>query len=348
MFVPSLEFEQPTPLPELRELASIVRKSLDVDVASTQRDLEQARSLLADAVAQLQQSFCGMEEHIRAQKLSMDELLNAVGASAGREQQRLLGLRSFVAELTPLLRMLTTTLSHVSSQGQAGATRVAEMAGQLDDVLELVARFDEVELQTNLLALNATMEAARAGEAGRCFRVVANEMRELSKFSRTLNRKIDSELSRTRGAIASVRELLNEAATRDTEAAGAAKVQIDGILAQLGTLDETIAGGLSKLNRLAAEVAENVGNAVRALQFEDLTRQLLECAEQRLGRVEAVARALVPLLEQLGDPMAPSSGHAALPELLRSEITRLEGLYQRVLASPVRQTSMGTGEIELF
>jgi methyl-accepting chemotaxis protein len=177
--------------------------------------------------------------------------------------------------------------------------------------------------------------------------VVANEMRELSKFSRTLNRKIDSELSRTRGAIASVRELLNEAATRDTEAAHAAKVQIDGILAQLGSLDGTIACGLDKLNRLAADVAENVGTAVRALQFEDLTRQLLECAEQRLGRVETVARSLVDLLERLGEPTAPHE-HAALPEVLRTEILRLGALYDRALASPVRQTSMGTGDIELF
>jgi methyl-accepting chemotaxis protein len=343
---------------DLRDLAQLFRDALTEDVTSARRELGRVSNVLTDAIAQLQQSFYGLDAHVQAQKTRVNELLAAVDGTRVAGKGKLLTLRSFVGELTPLLRSLVEMLNRLRDQGLHGATRVEGMVAQLDDVLKLVARFDEIELQSNLLALNATMEAARAGEAGRCFGVVAQEVRALSKFSRDLNRKIDTELSKTRGTVGGVRELLISGATKDAKAADLAVSQIDGILEQLAALDRMIADGLGSLNQLASDIGNSVATAVRALQFEDLTRQLLESAQKRLARLEDVAESLAPLIEQLsalsassstGDGSASTNGDPARRNaFVQGELQKLRRHYDDVVASPVQQSSMSSGDVELF
>jgi hypothetical protein len=96
--------------------------------------------------------------------------------------------------------------------------------------------------QTNLLALNATIEAARAGEAGKGFAVVADEVKELAKETATATAGITTRI---------------EAIQADTQAAVAAITQISGIIAQINETQTGIAAAVEEQTATTVEISRS-------------------------------------------------------------------------------------------
>ena len=99
------------------------------------------------------------------------------------------------------------TISRVVSQA---AEKIIELGNNSDKIGEIIAVINEIAEQTNLLALNAAIEAARAGEHGRGFAVVADEVRKLSERTSTATKEIADMVeeiqSYTKQAVASIHE----------------------------------------------------------------------------------------------------------------------------------------------
>jgi methyl-accepting chemotaxis protein len=303
------------------------------DLATARGEISQLRGLFSDSIMRLQASFKHLDQLIQSQRAQVTELLSTVGGESS-------GKDSFLDELGPLLRSLTEVLSSVTDKGLEGARRVEALTEDLGNTFLLLRKFEGVEAQTNMLALNATIEAARAGDRGRGFGVVAQEVRNLSKFSKELNTRISEQLERARTRMSDVRQLLVESVPAENVSAKNSRDRIDVLLSRIDAVDQRMASGLSQIDRVAHEVSEQVGVAIRALQFEDIVGQLLGCMDRRLERLEET----VIRLHTLGT----SPDDASLSAELQERSSEIVERYQVAVISPVLQTSMDAGAIELF
>jgi methyl-accepting chemotaxis protein len=309
------------------------------DLATARSEVSQVRSLFSDSIRSLQASFKELDGLIQSQQQQVTALLSTLGGSGGAGKG---SVESFLEELGPLLRSLTEILTNVTDKGADGARRVDALTHDLGETFRLLRNFESVEAQTNMLALNATIEAARAGEQGRAFGVVAQEVRNLSKSSKELNGRISDQLNRARTRMADVRQLLVESVPEDSAAARQSRERIDDLLSRLDAVDQRMVEGLAQIERVSHEVAERVAVAVRALQFEDIVGQLLGCMDRRLERLETAIHGLLTVAA------SPESEGAPLSTRLQGQLAEMKRSYSIPVNSPVVQTSMDAGSIELF
>jgi methyl-accepting chemotaxis protein len=318
-------------------LSEALREGPGEDLTVAGSEVAQVRSLLSDAIMKLQKSFWDLDTQVQAQRAQLSQLLTSMDGS-GASRQASDNLRAFVGEITDLFAFFGSLLSQVTGQNTQGAEQVEAMGTELSATFKLLGQFESVEMQTKLLALNATIEAGRMGERGKAFGVVAQEVKSLSMFSRQLNEQISTQLSKTRSAMAEIRQLLVE--TRDK--GSVARTRIDALLEKLNALDVTITAGLGDIGRSSTEVSQNVATAIRALQFEDMVGQLLDCVQRRLQRLSAVVNGLGRM----------GQDGAVTPESLAGELearTReIREAYATLVHSPVLQRDVGVGSVELF
>lgn len=167
------------------------------------------------------------------------------------------------------------------AQAQKTDGRIAELAEAAQKIGNVVGFITTIAEQTNLLALNATIEAARAGEAGRGFAVVASEVKTLAMQTEKATKEIAAQISGM------------QAATRESVAA---IQEIGGTIKKISDIATTIAAAVEEQGAATNEIARNVkqvsqGTAQVATNIGDVDRGAGE-TDAAAGQVVASVKSL--------------------------------------------------------
>lgn len=313
------------------------------------KDIERAKVLIHEAVGLLSNSFNGLNQETRLQQQLVSSLIDQVSDDGSKQAADRITVKSVAEAMSSVLQYFVEVLTQVSSQSKKVISKMETMIGKINQTFTLLASVEKITKQTNLLSLNAFIEAARSGEAGSGFQVVATEMRSLSQNSAKLNEQIRAEVEKSRSIVDETQELVNQMALRDIDALVDAKNRADDIFAQLNDMNAHVASSLAEVSDIADQIDNNVGLAVRSLQFDDIVNQLLSHTEADLKDNAETLSVLESHVRGCIDAM--HSGEIDCRDALVRLNDGLQDLKETVFkekGKPVLQESMDAGDIELF
>jgi len=186
------------------------------------------------------------------------------------------------------------------------AESITRLARSTDDIGDIVKVIDDIADQTNLLALNAAIEAARAGEQGRGFAVVADEVRKLAE--------------RTGKATAEITAM------------------IKGIQIQTGEAVQTMKAGIEEVDR-GRDLTDKAGNSLNEIvtmsqRVMDMIRQIAAASEEQAAAADESSRNIVSVSSIAGETASGAEQSAAAARRLNQQA---DGLHQMVSVFRVNQ-----------
>ena len=313
------------------------------------RDLDQVRTLVSDAVETLQQSFHGLNGLAKSQQEMVLTMLSDIAAGEGQAGTgNQVNFRKFAEETDLVLRYFVEHVVSSSAGGMNMVEQIDDMAQHMGKAETLLNDVKGIVDQTNLLALNAAIEAARAGEAGRGFAVVADEVRSLSQRSDRFNDEIRAVLGTTRNNIISAKQTVSQLASKDMSFVIQSKSRVDEMMAHLATLNTRTEGRLENLAGIVHQIDMAVGDAVRSLQFEDIVSQLTEYSQRRMDRLPQIMAVIDGGLSGFSAGEESDTAYLARIFRIREQLAVLDTEYDAADHKPVAQQSMSEGSVELF
>jgi|GEM_PF-1390956 len=187
-------------------------------------------------------------------------------------------------------------MDRISRQVRASAQTVASLGTRSDQIGQIVGTIEEIADQTNLLALNAAIEAARAGEQGRGFAVVADEVRALAerttKATREIGEMIKSIQVETREAVQAMEEGVQEV-VRGTEQTAHSGQAIERILEEINSLSLQIDQISTAAEEQTATTSEISGNMMRITEIGNLVYGNAHSSSRQACRLNGLAETLL-------------------------------------------------------
>jgi methyl-accepting chemotaxis protein len=335
-------------LGEQGRLLDDLRNFIGAEVQGSRTEIERTRELIRESVAKLGGSFEAVNRKSRQQGEVVARIIDRrgdgeAGHGGGADVHR------FALQASQQMEQLVEALEAVSGQSNTTVTHIDAMAEHLDGIFSLLEDVKSIADQTNLLALNAAIEAARAGEAGRGFAVVADEVRNLSERSTAFNEQIRKLAHSSKDSIARVRDTVSQMASRDLDRSRGARVEAAAMLERVDGINRGLGNGMREIAECGRAIDGSVAEAVRSLQFEDIATQALTAANVHLDRLGAINREATALQDMLhrGAGHGGAELRQALAQLSQ-RIAQMRGEWERPPHKPVTQHSMDAGSVELF
>ena len=218
---------------------------------------------------------------------SFQAIINKATVQARQAMELLEGTQGAMMEGVPqslkdFIRVSDERLTKMADEVVRVADLSVRMVRELDGVQKRAQAIDgfllDVEKladQTSLLALNADIEAARVGEEGRGFSVVAQEIRRLSQRSHEFSDRIRQHLEGVRTGLNKTYGDMRTLSAADVDHAVEIKNEVLHLTRSLEGKNREVADTVSSINAISKEIAQDVQNVVISLQFHDITSQKL-------------------------------------------------------------------------
>lgn len=188
------------------------------------------------------------------------------------------------------------TMAGLKGQMDVSAKSIHGLADRISQIGQIVEMITAIAAQTNLLALNAAIEAARAGEQGRGFAVVADEVRKLAESSRQSAEEITNLISGVRketfNTVSTIEDGLTQA-QKGAEMASGSEVALNRIITISQKLNEQVdimADNTAGVTADIEKIAENMGGiAAIARQSSGASQEINAASEEVFSTIEKIA-----------------------------------------------------------
>jgi methyl-accepting chemotaxis protein len=332
----------------LDQYLNLLFSSVTQEVERQAQDLQQIKTIIADAVSTMSVSFQGLHKMVMEQSGVVGTLMKDFeGSTNGDDDSEYgLGFIQFAQETDNVMRFFIEHILLISKQSVQMVEVINDVGQNMSRVEKLLGDVQNIADQTNLLALNAAIEAARAGEAGRGFAVVADEVRNLSKHSDKFSEQIRTVVSDSKSNINLAQDMVASMASRDMNLTISSKANIDKMMVDISVINTKIAANMNLVSDLTGQINHNIDLALLGLQFEDLARQIADHSTQNLMRFQTLGEELRLTLNQLKEP-----DKTRMQADLQNSVDRLHQIVQqwgRTRNTTVLQSNMDTGSIDFF
>ncbi|SOB77049.1 methyl-accepting chemotaxis sensory transducer with Cache sensor [Marinobacter sp. LV10R510-11A] len=293
------------------ELSELGRRfnAFVIKIQSTIREVGATTDQVASAAEELSRVANETRASVQEQGSETDQIASAINEMAATIQQisgnasEVEGAASdadrMAREGGETIASAQGAVNKLSEEIQESASSIHALAEKSDDIQKVLDVIQAVTEQTNLLALNAAIEAARAGDHGRGFSVVADEVRQLAKRSaesaEQIREMIDGFVNESRSAVERMnrsRDRSSETVERINHATGALAT-IEKSIGQIHDQVTQIATAAEQQSQVAEEVNQNVVRIVDAAQRSDTGVTQTNEASQELARLSESLRDLV-------------------------------------------------------
>ncbi|MBN1091173.1 methyl-accepting chemotaxis protein [Blastococcus sp. TML/M2B] len=238
---------------ELGEMAESLDETLDA-ISHVLLLVNDSSARLAAASTQLNAAAEGISANARTAAGQADDVVASAGAVAASVDTVATGSSQMESAIREIAHNATEA-ARVAGQAVAVAENTTRTVGKLGDssqeIATVIKLINGIAEQTNLLALNATIEAARAGEAGKGFAVVASEVKELAQETARATEDISQRV---------------EAIQADTAGAVEAISQISSVIGEINDFQATIAAAVEEQTATTNEMNRNVAEAASGTQ----------------------------------------------------------------------------------
>ena len=242
--------------------------------------IETSRQQMETAISELSQRFSGIVDKLdntvrttSAATSSIDSESGLVAVFAKSERE----LGSVVATMESAMSSKTEMLEKVQSLNHF-TTELQQMASDVASIA----------WQTNLLAINAAIEAAHAGENGRGFSVLAQEVRKLSALSGDTGKRITEKVSLINAAIVETRESAEASNLEESRSMASSQDTITAVLSQLRAVTDTLVASTDLLKDESLDIKAEISEALVQLQFQDRVSQIMSHVKSNIERLPVV------------------------------------------------------------
>ncbi len=267
-------------------------------IAQSAVNVEAASATLTESAAQVARTSQAQSASAADMAASVEELtvsIGEVGTQAGETRQATLAAGQLAQSGQAVVEQTVADIRSIAQAVEDASARIRELGEQSARISGVVAVIREVADQTNLLALNAAIEAARAGEQGRGFAVVADEVRKLAERTAQSTQEITAMVDAVGDGARNAQDGMQLAVERVT--AGVART--DAISAAICDIRSSSEQTVERVNQIGNAIGEQGAASTNIAQHvENIAKMAEECSTAATGSATS-ARDLNALAAQM-------------------------------------------------